>query len=78
MTSQWNRVHPQQVADDTKLCGSVNTLEGMDAIPDRQKKEACANNGVQHEAQQGHVVDLQQGSASALGKSQAYISLQDT
>ncbi|GAB0181862.1 hypothetical protein GRJ2_000651500 [Grus japonensis] len=33
-------------ADDTKLCGMVNTLEGRDAIqrhPDRLERLACAN-----------------------------------
>ena len=25
-------MHPNKLADDTKLCGAVNTLEGRDAI----------------------------------------------
>lgn len=53
-------VHPQQVADDTKLCGTVKMREGRDAIqrdPGRPDRETCANNGVQHDVKQDHVKD---------------------
>ncbi|PKU35710.1 rna-directed dna polymerase from mobile element jockey-like [Limosa lapponica baueri] len=43
---QWDRVHSQQVSNDIKLCGTVDMLEGRDAIQrdlDRLERWARAN-----------------------------------
>jgi len=60
-------------ANDTKLCGAVDMLEGRDAIQmdvDRLVRQACESGSCKpHEVQQGQG----QGPAPGLGQSQAQI-----
>jgi len=50
---QWNWVHPQQFADDTKLCDTVNMPKGCHS--DRLRQAGSKGPGERHEVQQNQV-----------------------